>query len=291
MNKEEMPKDMDGFALRAKTLSEAIKIAQLICNTNFVPKDYQGEWEKTLVAISMGREVGLYSLQALQNIAVINGRPTIWGDAMQALVLAHPACEYINEYFNEEGTAAFCTVKRKGHPEATYSFSINDAKKAQLWGKKGPWQTYPKRMLQMRARGFALRDKFADALKGLITAEEARDYPTETALHLKYVKTVEATKNSFGTKRAETENGATEIATITTLQFYELEDLISLYEVDEDKFKKYFGISEYSEMDVKSFDKAVAMIKKKPLKDVETPEELSPEEDPNGGKSETQDCE
>ena len=31
-------------------------------------------------------------------------------------------------------------------------------------------------MLKMRARGFALRDKFSDALKGLITVEEARDY-------------------------------------------------------------------------------------------------------------------
>jgi hypothetical protein len=29
----------------------------------------------------------------------------------------------------------------------------------------------------MRARGFALRDKFADALRGIITREEAEDYP------------------------------------------------------------------------------------------------------------------
>jgi hypothetical protein len=33
-------------------------------------------------------------------------------------------------------------------------------------------------MLQMRARGFALRDAFPDVLRGLITAEEASDYPT-----------------------------------------------------------------------------------------------------------------
>jgi hypothetical protein len=34
-------------------------------------------------------------------------------------------------------------------------------------------------MLQMRARGFALRDAFPDVLKGLITAEEAQDMPVE----------------------------------------------------------------------------------------------------------------
>ena len=34
-------------------------------------------------------------------------------------------------------------------------------------------------MMQMRARGFALRDAFPDVLKGLISAEEAADYPDE----------------------------------------------------------------------------------------------------------------
>jgi hypothetical protein len=35
-------------------------------------------------------------------------------------------------------------------------------------------------MLALRARGFALRNAFADALRGLITAEEAQDYPTHS---------------------------------------------------------------------------------------------------------------
>ncbi len=54
-----------------------------------------------------------------------------------------------------------------------------DAKRAGLWGKGGPWTAYPKRMLQMRARGFALRDAFPDVLKGMISVEEAQDYPDE----------------------------------------------------------------------------------------------------------------
>jgi hypothetical protein len=46
-----------------------------------------------------------------------------------------------------------------------------------FWGKQGgPWTQYPRRMLQMRARGFALRDAFPDVLRGLVTAEEAADY-------------------------------------------------------------------------------------------------------------------
>jgi len=73
---------------------------------------------------------------------------------------------------------AICEAKRKGYPTATVvQFSVADAKRAGLWGKAGPWTQYPRRMLQLRARGFALRDGFPDVLKGLVTAEEAQDYP------------------------------------------------------------------------------------------------------------------
>jgi hypothetical protein len=121
-------------------------------------------------------------MQALQNIAVINGKPSVYGDAMMALVQASPVCEGIDEHIEGEGTAnpvAVCVAKRKGRNPVIARFSVEDAKRAGLWGKQGPWQAYPKRMLQMRARGFALRDAFPDVLKGLITAEEAQDYPDD----------------------------------------------------------------------------------------------------------------
>ena len=60
-------------------------------------------------------------------------------------------------------------------------FTVEDAKKAGLWGKQGPWQTAPTRMLKLRARAFALRDTFADALRGLQSAEEQRDVVETTA--------------------------------------------------------------------------------------------------------------
>ena len=44
-----------------------------------------------------------------------------------------------------------------------------------LIDKKGPWQQYPYRMLQMRARSWGLRDGFADALKGMQVREEIED--------------------------------------------------------------------------------------------------------------------
>jgi hypothetical protein len=142
-----------------------------------VPKNFQKKPGDCLIAMQWGAEVGLKPLQALQNIAVINGRPALWGDSLIALVRASPACQYILE--EDDGKMATCRVKRRGEPEQARTFSMDDAKAAGLQGKPGPWTQYPERMRQMRARAFALRDVFPDVLRGMPVAEEVMDTPKD----------------------------------------------------------------------------------------------------------------
>ena len=171
-----------GLALQ--TMAEAMTYAKMVANSEFAPKEFRGKPESCLLAIDLGSSIGLSPIQSLQSIAVINGRPTIWGDAALALVQSSAVCEYVREYLEGDGDnlTAVCEAKRQGYPSPSVSrFSVADAKKAGLWGKSGPWTQYPQRMLTLRARGFALRNAFADALRGLITAEEARDYPQAEA--------------------------------------------------------------------------------------------------------------
>jgi hypothetical protein len=165
-----------GFA--PTTLTEAMTFSDMLANSSMVPKAYQGKPQDILVCVQWGMEMGLAPMQALQNIAVINGKPSVYGDAAMALVQASPVCEDVEEFFEGEGTpnpVAVCVARRKGRKPVTARFSVEDAKRAGLWAKQGPWSAYPKRMMQMRARGFALRDAFPDVLKGMITAEEAQD--------------------------------------------------------------------------------------------------------------------
>jgi hypothetical protein len=169
-----------GFA--PTTMGEAMQFSEMLASSSMVPKAYQGKPNDVLVCVQWGYEMGLAPMQALQNIAVINGKPSVYGDAMMALVQTSPVCEDVEEYFEGEGTPnpiAVCVAKRKGRKPVETRFSVEDAKRAGLWGKGGPWTAYPKRMLQMRARGFALRDAFPDVLKGMISVEEAQDYPDE----------------------------------------------------------------------------------------------------------------
>lgn len=164
-----------------QTLQEAFQFADILLASGMLPKSYLGKPAAMIVVtLQFGMEVGLAPLQALQNIANINGQPSIWGDAVLGLVRASGLLESIEEDDFETIKAnkkATCIVRRRGDPiTKKVTFSYQDAIDANIFGN-AVWKTYPYRMCQMRARAFALRDKFPDVLKGLSIAEEAQDYP------------------------------------------------------------------------------------------------------------------
>ena len=170
--------------LEFRNLVDLKEYGQMVLATNFVPKGMT--LASAVVSIQYGMEVGLTPMQALQSIAVINGRPAIFGDAIIGLILASGLLEDMDEHFEKDpkmGLTAVCTMKRRGiKTPKTHRFSQQDAVRAGLWGKQGPWTSYPKRMLQMRARSWCARDIFGDILKGLISSYEAQDFPANEGL-------------------------------------------------------------------------------------------------------------
>jgi hypothetical protein len=173
------------------TLDDIWRFAETVMASGMAPKGIANT-AAAAVTIQMGMELGLPPMAALQNIAAVNGRPAIRGDAMLGVVRATGELEEFTEWHEDAGgklarvpadfpdsVTAVCRVKRRGHEAVETSFSVADAKRAKLWGGKGPWTEYPARMLKFRARSFALRDEFGDALRGLRPAEEQQDIPEE----------------------------------------------------------------------------------------------------------------
>lgn len=157
------------------TMEEAWRLSGALAASGMTPKSYSNDQNKIMVGIMAGAEVGLTPFAALQSIAVIGNNPSLWGDGALALVQASGLLEDMEE--TDDGSTATCRLNRVGRSTPIVrTFSMEDAKKAGLSGKAGPWTQYPARMRQMRARAFAMRDGFSDVLKGLHIAEEARDY-------------------------------------------------------------------------------------------------------------------
>ncbi len=168
-------------ALVPQSLDEAFRVAQAIAASDLAPRGLDKP-EQVMVAIMAGAELGLAPFQALQSFAIVNNRPTLWGDGLMAVARAQGI--KAQEWIDGEGDAAVahCEVTRPDTGETiARAFSVSDAKKAGLWNKQGPWQQYPKRMLQMRARAWALRDGCADMLRGFQVREEVEDYQNVTA--------------------------------------------------------------------------------------------------------------
>lgn len=161
------------------------RLADLLVHCEAVPKSYgtgDAAKKKALIAILKGAELGWTPMVAVQSLYVVNNVPTLYGDGVMALVRGSGHLEFCKEWIDGEGDemTAYCQVKRKGEPEPVVRmFSKADAAKAGLLGKPGPWQQYPKRMLQMRARSLAMRDVFADVLMGVKIREEVEDYERE----------------------------------------------------------------------------------------------------------------
>ena len=153
-------------------------LAKTLLASGMLPRGLDSE-PKVLIAMTTVSDLGLPA-SAIADVAVIGNRPCLSVNLMLSLVLQSNVLEVFDEGVTGDGDTltAWVLVKRRNvEPARKFTFSVDDAKRARLWGKEGPWTLYPGRMLAARARSIALRTLFADLLKGVGITEELRDAP------------------------------------------------------------------------------------------------------------------
>jgi hypothetical protein len=144
--------------------------ASELIKSNFLPASIKTP-EQAMMIILKGRELGIPPIQALSQIAVIQGKPTMSAELMLSQIMRlHPRTKIsFPERSNE-----VCTVKvqRYGCEPSVFSYTIGDAEKAGLLAKDS-WRKYPRAMLHARAVSEMARSLFPDAISGVsYTPEE-----------------------------------------------------------------------------------------------------------------------
>lgn len=239
---------MDALAVRienglvkAETMPEALAFCKVIVESQLAPRGLDTP-QKVFMAVQLGKELGLKPCAALSSIAIVQGKPMLYGRGLPAIILASGLLEKFDEWKTGEGDnlTAHCRVKRKGlDSERVSTFSMLDAKKAGLLSKPGPWQQYPGIMLEYRARARAFT-LFSDVLAGMPVVEEyvgvepEKKAPKDVAVNDPLLASPVAGENpdvpSHGVSTAET-TGDAELYKEYLKRFDECGDLKSAKEV------------------------------------------------------------
>jgi len=154
-------------------VSDAIKLAEVIAPTEFVPAGLRGSVPKVTAAILHGRELGLPPLTALAGVHVISGKAGISAELMRALIL-----QAGHQLAITESTASRCVMqgRRTGWEEWTkVAYTMEEAIKSGDAKKNPNYSSRPGDMLLARATTRLARMIFADVTHGLRSAEELQD--------------------------------------------------------------------------------------------------------------------
>ncbi|MFZ4397663.1 MAG: hypothetical protein ACOYOU_18790 [Kiritimatiellia bacterium] len=180
----EMTNEQTGVALRTQGGVVAVQSAQaqaevdipammgmseLLIKSGFLPATIKTPAQAVAIVLT-GRELGIPTMQALRQINVVQGKPTISPELM--LCLAYQRIPgFIFEVTESTAERCACTFKRPNHPVHEQTFTMADAKGMGLAGKDN-WIKQPAVMLRWRCISAGLRLVAPDAIAGTYTPEE-----------------------------------------------------------------------------------------------------------------------
>jgi hypothetical protein len=160
---------VDGWV---QVVSKVAKLADMIADTEFVPKALRNKPAAITACMLTGREIGIGPMLSMKVIHMVNGTPSLAAEYKRARALDRG-----HEIVYDETSITRCVVRGRRRNEdswVTVTWTIEDAKRAKLAGKD-VWQQNPRRMLEARATGELCDLKFPDCSWGLATTEALQD--------------------------------------------------------------------------------------------------------------------
>jgi len=167
------------------------RVAKMISSSDIVPKAYHGNVSNTMIAIELANRIGISPFMVMQNLDVIQGRPS-WNSTF--IIAALNSCGRFSAirfvFEGKEGTDEYgCRAVSKDSEGLILTGPLVNWKmvKDEGWLSKAgsKWKTMPELMFQYRAASFFGRLYAPDILKGMHSADETMDIikPTQKENH------------------------------------------------------------------------------------------------------------
>jgi len=163
------------------------RIGRLLSQSDLVPAQYRGNLPNALLALEIARQTGSSPFFVMQNLYVIQGRPS-W--SAQFIIAVINACgrfrgglrfETDSEQ-NPQTCRAWAIEAATGQRLDGPTVSLDMARKEGWMNKNGSkWQSMPELMLRYRAASFFGRLYAPDLLLGMHSTDEALEIAPDSA--------------------------------------------------------------------------------------------------------------
>lgn len=163
-------------------LDKMMEMATMLSKSTIVPVAYMNRPENCFIALDMSSRMGISPMVVMQNLFVIQGKPSWAGQAIGGMIRTNPSFKNVDlVYVGEEGRdswGAYVTAEKvsTGQKVKGGTVTIAIAKKEGWYTKTGSkWQTMPELMLAYRAYAWFGRVYCPELMMGLQTTEEVYD--------------------------------------------------------------------------------------------------------------------
>lgn len=164
------------------SLNTAFTIAKGIASSELVPAQYKNNPWSVMIAMDMANRTGFAPLHVMQNLYVIQGKPSWSGQFCIAVVNGSgrfSPLEFI-QLLDGDGKidGYFCRATRLADGKICEGSPVTwKMVKGESWDSKSgsKWKTMPDLMFHYRAAAFFVREHCPDLLCGLQTSDEVQD--------------------------------------------------------------------------------------------------------------------
>ena len=157
------------------TLPSVCQQAAIIQKAGLLPISIKTP-EAAAVVMLKGVELGIPPMQAIDGLCVINGKVSMQGQLMLALIYSRAPQAIIEFVKNDDKACVIKAGRNKDDVVSQFSFTIEEAEKAGLTKKAGDvWKNYTADMLKWRCVARMARTKFPDVIQGCYLPEEAAE--------------------------------------------------------------------------------------------------------------------
>lgn len=174
--------EVQNLLMNTKQIAVITKIADRYATSSMVPKDYQGRQDNCFVACELAARMNVSPILVMQNLYVVQGRPSWAGQACKALIDGcgkFSLSEYV--FIGEAGKpdwGCFLQAKNRATGKTIKGTTITwQMATDEGWINKAgsKWKTMPEQMMKYRAAAFFARTECPEVLMGYSTADEIDD--------------------------------------------------------------------------------------------------------------------